>query len=98
MLVTNTSTLSTLKIDLSDHLFIIYYIFEVNVKSPPRVTLIGIVTQYFEHNNMSYISQSTNNSPWNHEFTAINRTNFWIIRIVRKEPTTVQQVLESISS
>ena len=46
---------------------------------------------------MSYISQSTNNSPWNHDFTAKNRTNVCILRIGIKKSTTVQQVLEYIS-
>ena len=36
MLCTNTSTLPTLKIDLSDHPFIKYYIFEGNVNFPPE--------------------------------------------------------------
>ena len=46
---------------------------------------------------MYYISQSTNNTPWNDALTAKNRANVWILLIGRKEPTTVQQVLESIS-
>ena len=53
---TNNSTLTTLKIDLSDHPFIKYYIFEVNVNLPPRGTPIGIVAQYYENHNKSYIS------------------------------------------
>ena len=65
MLGTNTSTLKTLKTDLSDHPFIKDDIFEVNVNLPPRVTTIGIVTKYCEHHNMSYIFQSINNIPWN---------------------------------
>ena len=56
MLSTNTSTLLILKIDLSDHLFIKDYIFEVHINFAPRGTPIGIVSQYFEHHNMSYIS------------------------------------------
>ena len=47
---------------------------------------------------MSYISQSENNSPCNNVFSARNRTNFWILSIVRKELTTAQQVLEAISN
>ena len=94
----NTSTLPTLKIDLSDHLFIKYDIFEVDVNLPPRLTSIGIVTQYCKHHNVSYIPQSTNNIPWNHAFPARNKTHFFMIRIGRKEPTTVQKVLESILS
>ena len=57
MLGTNISTFTTLKIDLSDHTFINDDIFEGNVNFPPIFTLIGIVTQYCEHHNMSYISQ-----------------------------------------
>ena len=55
---TNTSTLPTLKSDLSYHPFIRYYIFEGNVIFPPRGTTIDIVTWYCEHHNVSYISQS----------------------------------------
>ena len=47
---------------------------------------------------MSYISQSDINSSWNHEFPARNRTNVWILSIGTKEPKTVQQCLEAISS
>ena len=47
---------------------------------------------------MSYISQSENNSPWNNAFTARDRTNLWTISIERKYPTSVQQVIEVISS
>ena len=84
ILGTNTSTLTTLKIDLSDHPFIKYDIFEVNVNLPPRGTPIGIVTQYCEHQNIVYISQSTNNRPWNNAFPARNRTNVRILSIGRK--------------
>ena len=42
----NISTLSTLKIDPSDHPFIKFDIFEVNVIFTPRGTPIVIVTQY----------------------------------------------------
>ena len=45
MLGTNISALPTLKIDLSDHSFIKYDIFEVNVNFTPRGTPIGIVSQ-----------------------------------------------------
>ena len=75
MLGTNTSTLPTLKTYLSYNPLIKYDIFEGIVTFPPRGTPIGITTQYYEHHNMSYISQSENNSPWNHAFPAINRTN-----------------------
>ena len=84
VLGTNTSTLPTLEIDLSDHHFIKYDIFEGHINLPPRCTHIGIVSQYCEHHNMSYISQSRSNIPWNHAFPAINRTNVWILIIVRK--------------
>ena len=80
----NNSTPTKLKIDLSYHPFIKNDIFEVNVNFSPRETLIGIVTQYCEHHNMSYIYQSTNNSPCNHALTARNRTNDWILSIGRK--------------
>ena len=49
----NIFTLPTLKIDLSYHYFIKYDIFEVNVNLIPGGTTTGIVTQYFEHKNMS---------------------------------------------
>ena len=57
MLGTNTSYLPTLEIYLSDHTFIKYDIFEVNVDFKPRGTPIETITQYCEHHNMSYISQ-----------------------------------------
>ena len=47
---------------------------------------------------MSYISQPTNNNPWNHAFPDINGTNFCILVIIIKEPITFPQFLESISS
>ena len=97
MLGKNTSTLPTLKIDLSYHPLNKDDIFEVDVNFPPRGTPIGIVTQYCEHHNMSYISQSTNNSPWNDKFPDRNRTNVWILSIGIKKPTTVKQVFETIS-
>ena len=93
MLVTNTSTLPTLKIDLSDHPVIKYGIFEVHVNLPPRGNPIVIVSQYCEHQNMSYISQSKNNIPWNHDIPAINRTNLFILIIGIKEPITFQNNL-----
>ena len=45
MLGKNISTLPTLKIDLSDHLFIKYDIFEGNINFTPQGTPIGIITQ-----------------------------------------------------
>ena len=98
MLGTNISTLKKLKTDLSDDPFIKDDIFEVNVNFPPRYTPIVIVAQYCEHHNISYTSLSTNHIPCNHAFPDRNRTNFWILRIFRKETTTVQQVLEAIPS
>ena len=56
MLGTNIYTLPTLKIDLSDHPFIVDDTFEGTTNFPPRVTPIGITTQYCEYHNMSYIS------------------------------------------
>ena len=93
----NISTLPTLKIYLSDHPFIKDDIFKFNVNFPTRVNTIDIVKKS-EHHNMSYISKSENNIPWNHTFPARNRTNFWIIRIGRKEPQTFQKCVEAISS
>ena len=52
MLVTNTSTLPTLKIELSYHLFIKNVIFEANFNLPPRVTSIGILTKCCEYQNI----------------------------------------------
>ena len=95
---TKISTLPTSKTDLSDQPFIKYDIFEVTVTFPPRGTHIGIVSQYCEHHDMSYISRSTNNSPWNHNLTSMNRTNLCILIIGRKSSTTVQQFMEAISS
>ena len=53
----NISALPTLKIELSDHPFIKYDIFEGNFNFPPRDTPIGITIQSCEHHNMSHISQ-----------------------------------------
>ena len=98
MLGKNTSTLPTLKIDLSDHPFIKYDIFEGVVTFTQIDIPIIITTQYFKHHNMSYISHSENNILWNHSFPAINRANVRILSIVRKESTSSLQVLEAISS
>ena len=92
----NISTLTTLQIDLSNHPFIKYDIFEIDVNFPPRCNLIGIVTQYCKHHKISYLFHSTNKIPRNHAFPAINKANFWILVICRKEQTTVQQFLEAI--
>ena len=45
MLGKNTSTLPTLKVELSDHTFIKDDIFEVNINFPPGITPICIVAQ-----------------------------------------------------
>ena len=84
ILRTNISTLLELKIDLSDHPFIKGCIFESNVNFPKGYTPIGIDAKYCEHNKMSYISHSRNNSPWNHSFQEINSTNVFILVISRK--------------
>ena len=94
---TKFSTLPTLKLYLSDNPFIKYDIFEFSVKFPPRGTPIGIVTQYCENKNMSYISHSENNSPYNRAFPEIIRIIVWILSIGRKEPKTVQHFMEAIS-
>ena len=86
ILGTNNSNLPTLKIDLSNHPFVKYYTFEVNVNFSPGGTPIGILMQYFEHHNMSYILLSTNNSPWNNAFPNRNVCNVWILIIGSKEP------------
>ena len=54
---TNTSTLPTLKNDLSDHTFIKCDKFEVNINFSLIGTTIGIVAQYYEHHSMSCISR-----------------------------------------
>ena len=87
-----------IKINVSYQPFAKYDIFEVTVDLPPIVTPIGIIEQHCKNNNMPYISQSTKNIPWNHYFTAQNRTNVWVLIIFGKEPKTDQQVLEVIPS
>ena len=57
MLGTNTSTVPTLKIDVSDHPLIKDDLFEDIITFPPRGTPIVITTPYFEHHNISYISK-----------------------------------------
>ena len=81
---TNVSTLTKLKNYISDHPFIKYDIFEVTVKFPPRGTPIIILAQYFENHNIYYIYHSTNNIPCKRYLTLRNRTNVWILKIVRK--------------
>ena len=68
MTVRNISTLPTLKCFLSNNPFIKCAIFEVTVNFPPRVTPIGIVAQYCEHHNISYISHSTTKKLWDRDF------------------------------
>ena len=86
------------KIYLLDHPLIKYDIFEVNVTFPPRSNPIGIVAQYCEHHNIPCASHSTNIIPCNHTLSPRNRPNVWILIIGRKDPTTVPQVMEVISS
>ena len=47
---------------------------------------------------MSYVLQSTNNTPWYRKLPERNRTSLWIIRNKIKEPKSVQKEMESISS
>ena len=47
---------------------------------------------------MSHVSHLKKNIPWNRAFPERNITNVWILSIGIKEPTTVTQVMESISS
>ena len=47
---------------------------------------------------MSFIPHPTKNSPWNHALTARYGPSFWILSVLRKEPKTVQQVIEYASS
>ena len=56
--VANTSSLVTLKIDIYGHQFIKNDIFKATVTFPPIGTPVGIVAQYCEHHNTSYVSQS----------------------------------------
>ena len=81
---TNIYTLTTLENYLSEHPFTKDDIFEVSVNLSSRGTPIGIVSKNCEHHNMSYISHSTNNIPWNKAFPERNRTNVCILSIVRK--------------
>ena len=74
----------TLKNDLSDPTFIKYDIFEVTVTFTPKGTPIGISDQYYDNQNMSYVSQSTKNSPHNRTLPARNKTNLYILSIGRK--------------
>ena len=94
---TNISTLTTLKIDISDHPFTKDNIFEVTVTFTTRGTNIGIVFQYYEDHNMTYISQFKNKISWKHALPMRNKTNLWILSIRRKEPKQYKRVMESIS-
>ena len=61
----DTSHPPAIKTYLFDQPLIKYDIFEEKVTFPPRGTPIVIVNYYCEHHNMTYISQSDNNIPWN---------------------------------
>ena len=86
------------KIDLSDHPFIKYDIFEATIKRSPIVTPIFIINYYYEHHNMTFITQPNKNIPRNGAFFARKITNVRIPSIGRKHPTTVKQVMEDVSS
>ena len=94
----DTKALPTIKIDPSDHPFIKYDIFEDTVTFPARFNPINIITYYCEHHNMTYISQSNNNSQQNRAFPEIQRTNAYIISVWIKEPTTVKEAMEAVPS
>ena len=96
--VTDISSLPTIKIDIYAHSFIKYDILETIVIFPSRGTPISIINCHFVHHNMTYIYQANNNIPWNIALPARQRTNVWIISIVRKYPNTFQQVIEVVSS
>ena len=98
MIETNIYTFPKLKIDLSNHFFIKYDIFEVNINFPPRGTPIGIISNKCEHHKITYIPQWTKNISWDHAFLEGNINDVCILSIGRKEPTTVQQVIEGILS
>ena len=61
-------------------------------------TLIDIINHCCENHNMTYIAISTNSISCNGDFPMIKRTNVWIISIGRKKSTTVQKVMEAVSS
>ena len=86
------------KIDLYGHLVIKGGIFEAIVTFSPMGTPIVIINYYFEHYSTTYIYQSNNNIPWNRDLPKRQRTTVWIINIGRKYPTTVQHVIEAVSS
>ena len=98
MNVENIYSPPMIKIDIFDHPFIKYDIFEATLNFPPKGNPVDIVTQYYDNHNLSYIYQSNNNRPWNKTFPARNRTNVWILIIVIKETTTLQQATETIQS
>ena len=98
MNVEDIYSLPMIKIDIFDHPFIKYDIFEATLNFPPEGNPVDIVTQYYDNQNVSYIYQSNNNRPWNKIFPARNRTNVWILIIVIKETTALQQATETISS
>ena len=94
---TNVYALPKLKIDLSYHNFVKDNAFESKVKFPPRGTPISMVVHYCENHSMSYVYQSTKDSPCNRALTARNITNVWILSIL-KNSTEIQQVMEAISN
>ena len=87
---TNVSAFSMLKVGLSDHPFAKDDIFGATVKFPPRGTPIGMVAHYCDNHKTSYVYQSTKNTPRNILLPARNKTNAWILIIIRKETPTVQ--------
>ena len=76
---------------------IILYTTQPTKKNKSNCTKNYIV-QYCDHQNIYYISQSTDNSPWNCASHVRNKISVWIFSIGIKEPTTLQQVMEAISS
>ena len=90
--------LITIRIDLYDHPFIKYDIYESTVTLTSRGNPNVIIKYYCDHNNMTYVTQSNNNNPLDIDLPARKRANAWILCIVRKDPTTVQQVVEDVSS
>ena len=81
---------SKTKIDILDHPWIKYDIFEATVIFPPILTPVGIISKYCEHHNISYFNHSTNYSSCNNAFYSRNRTNVWILNTGRKDPKSVQ--------
>ena len=91
----NISTLTTLIFDITENPIIKYDIYEVTLTFTPRGNTITIVSQYFEHHKMFYVSHLKKNIPWNRNISERDRTNVWILIIGRKE-TTVPKDMEDI--